>query len=494
MAVDTAKDLLSLECDSLVAYQRDKNAHLDSISFQTTQMRVVFSRHPEVVLIHRAHITWEKALYVFMVDGPSLTLEGEMAKVIHFAVPAKESVRGLDHVYRTFKAFNPEWKQIKTLLVDPCFQLLPRLQLAFPSADIQLSAFHICKHLQQLIRHISLELQTKKLLLGGLRIAMCAPSKANLGKMHGILSNFAKPNLLPQPYTNWLLDEKAWSVHRRRTWEECSQYFQDLEVITHNLSQVFSTGLSLESCIISIAKNYQRKALKGSWEAGPGPGLLSQNVPPLVVLGAPAARAQRPLLPRWPPTAAPQSPPGAKQEASAKDAAASERLRQSLCDICTEPATRLCLNEFAVAQSSECLMGGGVGTVSVQVLEDAQTVSHRSPHGCTCHFSRTFQLPCRHSVALLNYEGKELEPESVPEQWRKGPGASQPGQRNASDLSDVLRSSWDASLDKYLAVSFLTEEICRLLSQCSGEEFDRRYSTLRELADSWIGPYMQVKL
>jgi len=45
-----------------------------------------------------------------------------------------------------------------------------------------------------------------------------------------------------------------------------------------------------------------------------------------------------------------------------------------------------------------------------------------------------------------------------------------------------------------LAVALLTEEVGQLLQHCSQEEFERRYNTLRELADSWIGPYEQVQL
>lgn len=509
MAMDTVKELLSLDCGSLVAYQLDNNSHLDSISFQTILMRDIFLNHPEVVLIHRTHNSWGKALYMFMADKPFLKLEGEMTKVIHFAVPAKESGEGLAQMYRTFKAFNPEWKQIKTFLVDPCFRQLPSLSKAFPSADIQLSVFHICKHLQQKIRHVSLECHTKSLLLSVLRNALCAPSESNLQKMHSILSDFVKPNLLPQHHTNWLLNEKIWSMHRWRTWEECSQYFKDLEMLTRNLSQIFCVGLSLESCITSIAKNYQKKVLKGSWETTPYQAtLLSQNVsflPNVVVLSSSAPNTQRPLLPRDPPVAAPQCSLVARQEAPPKDTAceqevvipdeeAAECIRQSLWDICTEPAARLCMNEFAVALKSECLMGNSADTINIQILEDAQTVSQKGSKSCTCYFSQTFQLPCRHSVAMLNSEGKELDLERVPEQWRKGHSDPQPGQKGTNNLLEVLRSSWDASLDKYLAVSFLTEEISRLLSQCSAEEFDRRYSTLRELADSWIGPYVQVKL
>ncbi|XP_061486706.1 zinc finger SWIM domain-containing protein 1 [Rhineura floridana] len=509
MALDTVKELLSFDCGSLVAYQLDKNSQLESISFQTILMRDVFINHPEVVLIHRTHNPWGKALYVFMVDKPFLKLEGEMTKVIHFSVPTRESAEGLAHMYHTFKAFNPEWKQIKTFLVDPRFRWLPTLSEAFPSADVQLSVFHICKHLQHKIHQVSLEFHTERLILSALRNAMCAPSESNLKKMYTILSDFVKPNLLPQLHKDWLLNEKIWALHRWRTWGECSQYFKDLEMITHSLSQVYCLGPSLDTCITSIAKNYQKGVLKSSLETVPCPAtLLSGNISSvqnLLVLNSSAVNSQRPLLPRDPPPTAPQNPLTQKAEVAAEDPAckqeieitleeAEQQIKQSLSDICTDPAARLCLNELAVVQSSVYLMGTNEDTVNIQLLEDAQVVRLKGLNNCTCHFSQTFQLPCRHVLAVLNSKGKDVEPERIPVRWRKGHGVSQTGQTSTDGLLEVLRSSWDELLDKYLAVSFLTVEISRLLSQCSHEEFDRRYSTLRELADSWIGPYVQVKL
>lgn len=502
MALDTVRELLNFEQGSLVAYQLDKKSHLDSISFQTSQMRDVFLNHPEVVLIHRTHNPWGKAFYVFMVDVPFLKLEGEMAKVIHFAIPSKESAEGLTHLYHTFKAFNPEWKLIKTFLVDPQFQMLPTLFEAFPSADVQLSVFHICKHFQHKIHQVCLEFHTERLILSALRNTMCAPSESNLRKMHTILSDFVKPNLLAQLHVDWLLNDQIWAFHRWRTWAECSQYFKDLEMVTRNLSEVFCVGPSLESCIISITKSYQKSTSRRPSEVEPSPANLPVSfLHNLLVLSSSAAHAPRPLLPRDAPPPAPPSPLGLKLEDTAQHAEAeltvqeaAEGIKRSLDDICTGPAARLCLNELAVVQSSVHLMGTNKDTVILQILEDAQAVSHRGLNPCLCHFSQTFQLPCRHVLAILNAEGKHLEPDRVPAQWRKGRSASQPGQGSTDGLLEVLRSSWDESLDKFLAVSFLTEEISRLLSECSSEEFDRRYSTLRELADNWIGPYEQVKL
>ncbi|XP_074868148.1 zinc finger SWIM domain-containing protein 1 [Carettochelys insculpta] len=624
MALVTVKELLSFECGSLVAYQLDKNSQLGSVSFQTVLMRDIFVRFPEVIFIHRTHSPRGKALYTFMVDGPSRQLPGEMTKVIHFAVPAKESAESLAHMYRTFKAFNPEWKKIKTFLVDPHFRLLQTLSEAFPSAEVQLSVFHVCKHLQQKIHQMSLECISERLILNALRNTMCAATQSNLRMMHTILSDFVKPDLLPQLHTHWLLNDKIWAMHRLRNWMECNQYFKDLEIITRGLSQVFSTGLSLEMCITSLAKHYQECVSKRPPDAvllsvdplcstmstetliqSPpaanlphtfhNPQIALQNHPaqssppvspsvtaahqkwpdqnspakPLVLLQHPLPAPQSPLLQnqlaappvfplhnqpaqcslpvslnltpppppqKWPgqnslpnhlvivqnplPTPQnslllqnqlenPQSPldplsHDIKLEIATEDPESDQNvecnqeidncIKQSLSEICTEPAARLCLNEFAVAQKSVQLIGTNEGIVNIQILEDAHKVEQKGLKSCSCHFSQTFQLPCRHILAVLNSEKMILEPERLSKQWQKEPDLCQAGQNGTDGLLEVLKSSWNESLDKSLAVSFLTAEISRLLAQCSTEEFDRRYNTLRELADSWIGPYVQVKL
>ncbi|KAG6930105.1 zinc finger SWIM-type containing 1 [Chelydra serpentina] len=556
MALVTVKELLSFDCGSLVAYQLDKNSQLDSISFQTVLMRNIFVHFPDVIFIHRTHNPRGKALYMFMVDRPFLKLQGEMTKVIHFAVPAKESAESLAHMYRTFKAFNPEWKKIKTFLVDPHFRLLQTLSEAFPSAEVQLSVFHVCKHLQQKIHQMSLECISERLILNALRNTMCAATESNLKMMHTILSDFVKPDLLPQLHTHWLLNDKIWAMHRWRNWMECNQYFKDLEIITRGLSQVFCTGLSLEICITSLAKHYQKCVSKRPPDAvvfsvNPLSSTMStetvfQSLPaqdspptshnPQIALQNQPAQSSPPVSPsltaahqKWPdplvlqnPLPTPQSPlllqnqlanPQSpldplsheiKLEIITEDPKGDQAvecnqetedcIRQSLRDICTEPAARLCLNEFAVAQKSVQLIGTNEDIVNIQILEDTHKVNQRGLKSCTCHFNQAFQLPCRHILAVLNSDKKILQPEMLSEQWQKEPNISQAGQNGTDGLLEVLKSSWNESLDKSLAVSFLTAEITRLLTQCSSEEFDRRYNTLRELADSWIGPYVQVKL
>ncbi|NXG67024.1 ZSWM1 protein, partial [Hemiprocne comata] len=338
---------------------------------------------------------------------------------------------------------------------------------------------------------------------------------------------------------------------------------RDLETVTQGLSQVFSTGLSLEICITSLAQHYQKCVSKSpSYAAAcstphpacpaapqslPALGLLCQGKPsqsPIrasltvaaaqqqwLVAAASVTAAKSPVVVLQNPSAAPQlsmalqpdtpqapvlqskpmspqslldpSSPTAKLEATENPESASEeeikrrteeRIKQSLIDVCSEPAARLCLSEFAVVQQSVQLIGNREDTLSVQVLEDAHRVDPKGLSSCTCHFNQAFQLPCRHILAVLNSERKTLQPEMLGRQWQKGGHARQARQDSADGLMEVLTSSLNESLDKSLVVSFLTAEISQLLTHCSKEEFECRYRTLRALADSWIGPYVEVKL
>ncbi|KAM6053729.1 LOW QUALITY PROTEIN: uncharacterized protein VSU04_011184 [Chlamydotis macqueenii] len=361
----------------------------------------------------------------------------------------------------------------------------------------------------------------------------------------------------PQLRVRWLLDE-IWAVHRERTRGGSSNCFRGLEAVTQGLSPVFSAGLSLGSCSTSLARHCQKCVSESPPDTAPDHCAAPQSLPasgppraPLPCQGKPsqspvraspttAAAQQQPVpaslasespvsaLQR--PSAAPQllalqrqpetpqalllrkepvspqsslvpSSPAAELEAMENPGGDSEeesnrrteeRIKQSLGDICTGPAARLC-SELAVVQKCVQLTGTGEDALRVQVLEDAHRADLKGLSSGTCHFGQVLQLPCRHILAGLSSR-QTLQPEMPSTQWQRGCDARQAGQDSADGLLEVLESSWNGSLDKSLLVSFLTAKISRRLAHCSREEFERRSRTLRELADSWIGPYVEVKL
>ncbi|XP_020821278.1 zinc finger SWIM domain-containing protein 1 [Phascolarctos cinereus] len=460
MALTALKELQAGDHAPLLVFEVGRNSQLDSLSYQSLIMRRVFVRFPEVLFIHRTHNPRGKILYTFLVDAPGVQLESSLTRIVYFSVPVKENTEGLVQLFQTFKKFNPEWERICTILVDPYFSLLPVLAMEFPSAEILLSAFHVCKFLQGKFYRLALEHSVKKLLLTTLKNTMCSATASNLKKMHSLLSDSVPQDLQPDLHLSWLLDDRIWLAHRWRSKAESMCYFQDLEITTRVLSQFFGIELSLERSVLSLI-GYLKQNMEKE-----GASNSDLNIPANCTPPEPSAEITK------------------LQEVEAC-------IQHSLQTICAEPAAQLCLGEFAVVQRSVQLIGSSTDRVNVQILEDMHEVHPQGPGSCTCHFSQTFGLPCRHILAILSSRQQVLQPEMLPEQWKRG-CRTPPG--SVASLANILGSRWNVALDKELVVAFLTGEVRRLLLQCSREEFERRYNTLRELADSWIGPYFQVQV
>lgn len=542
---------------SLVSYKLAVGSGVAAVSFQSSGMASTFARFPRALLVHRAARPAARPLYAFLAAEPAPALRGGEERVVHLAVPRDESAAGLARMYGVFKALNPAWAETRLLLVGPGFPEPRALGQAFPAAALRLSVFHLFQQLQQQIQRLAPEGRARHLLLAALGRAVLAGTESSRREVLTLLEELVAPELLPQLGTHWLLDQELWAVHSERTWGKSRSYIRDLELVTQALSGVLSAELSLESCFTSSAQHYQ-ECTSGSppdaemcsapcpghrpagalppaplpcqrqpWQS-PGQACTQQQWPalaspagsqsPVSVLQSPLAATQLPTahqpgapqaLLLWDEPASSQScsdpsSPAAQLEATAGlggdseeeiTRRAEERIRQSLSEVCTEPAARLCLSEFAVVKESVQLIGAEEDAFSVQILEDARSVDPKGLSSCTCHFSRTFQLPCRHLLAVLSSERKTLQPEMLHRRWQKECGAHQAGQ-DAADrgLLEILESSWSESLDRSLLVSFLAAEVSRLLTHCSEEQFERRYRILRELADSWIGPYVAVKL
>ncbi|XP_075383872.1 zinc finger SWIM domain-containing protein 1 [Tenrec ecaudatus] len=436
--------------------QLSKTAQVETFNYQSSSMHGVFAQYPEILFIHRTHHPTGKVLYTFLVDGPRVPLEDPLARAVYFAIPAHEDAEGLAQMFQVFKKFNSAWESVCTILVDPQFLPLPTLAMEFPAAEVLLSAFHIGKFLQGQFYQLSLECSLKRLLLSSLQSTLCSATANNLKKLHTILSICVPPAQLPGLQLHWLLSDRIWLAHRWRSRAQSSLYFQGLEVTARTLSQLYGTLLHVEQGISALLQYLQQNS---GDRASSSPGLSPQNGTVLLDPG--------PM----------SSPTGAQLVES--------RIQYSLNAICTEPAAQLCLGEYAVVQKSVHLIGSGSEKVNVQILEDTHRVQPQPPASCSCYFHQTFRLPCRHILAVLGAHHQVLQSDALPASWEAGPTAG---------LEGILGSQWSEPLEKHLVVALLSGEVGRLLQHCSQEEFERRYSTLRELADNWIGPYEQVQL
>lgn len=439
----------------VLLHQVSNTPQLDTFNYQNCFMQELFSHFPEILFIHRTYNPRGKVLYTFLVDGPRVQLEGPLIRAVYFAIPAKEDAEGLAQMFQVFKKFNPAWERVCTILVDPHFLLLPTLAMEFPVAEVLLSAFHVCKFLQGKLYQLSLEEPVERALLASLQSTMCSATAGNLRKFLTLLSSCIPAARLAELHSHWLLNDRIWLAHRWRSRGESSRYFQSLEVTARILSECFATDPSEKQGLTSLFRYMQQN---------PGD----------------KASCSVCLSPQKNHTSSDDKPETPKVEQLV-----GASIQNSLNAICTGPAAQLCLGELAVVQKSMHLIGSSSEKINIQILEDTHKVQPQPPTSCSCYFNQAYHLPCRHILAVLSARHQVLQLDMLPAQSTAGCTAS---------LDGILGSKWNETLDKYLAVTHLTEEVGQLLQHCSKEEFERRYSTLRELADSWIGPYEQVQL
>lgn len=496
------KNLAGFEPGSLVVFGLNEKSELDSLYFQSTHMRNTFSQFPNILLFDRTHNVKGKALYTFFVDGPDVQPDADLMKVIHFAVPKNELADGLSHMYTTFKKYNPDWRKIKAILVDPLFTGNATLMQAFPSVEVVPSAFHICKCMQQKINQMDLYNLDESRLLDFLKGTMCSPTPSNRKNMYDELKRFLSPELFLQLNPHWLLTDGIWDVHCRKSASESALYFQGLEIVCRDLYQIFTSNATLESSITSLAMHMRDCRLKVSSsnlvKSSALNGLQSDDTPcssvDVAVEKKPTAPNSLDSVPRIVCWFTKQNVLSKVDSQLVDSQDPEDQVLHSLQSVCTLPAAKLCLKELAVALNKGQIVGSSGDKIHVQVVDSGCVAPKNSQLLCTCLFSSNFQLPCRHVLAALKQDNKVLQREMVNEKWYKE--ASVPCDPNSleSDLLDILQSSSRVSDDKSFTVKFLTGELMRLMAECTNKEFECRYHSLRELADYWIGPYEQVKL
>ncbi|NXL94750.1 ZSWM3 protein, partial [Alectura lathami] len=468
---EAVKSCLSTDRGALASVDLGSDQGLERLSFQTSKMKSLFLKFPDSLLLHRVQGKRGHVLYMLIAETKE-----RVGKVVHWSVLRNETGQRISRMLTAFKEFNPEWGKVKVVFMDVSFLHKAVLHELFPSAQVLLSVYHAVRLLEENVNAADVPSCDKNSMKLALKSAVFSTSAASVDALSQMVKSVVNPELYNYLQANWFSCELLWYMHAKKGLHSCSAHMDSLDLISQQAAALFGQQSSLEASVLRLlecADCFDSRPLESSNRAQSG----CQEKP-----AAWAGAAGQPGPPPAPRAAAEHSEEDSEEGANQR---AEERIRQSLGDICTEPAARLCLRELAVVQRSVQLMSSSVDAVSVQVLEDAHRVSQEALSSCTCHFNRALQLPCRHILAVLNSKRKTVLPEMLGRQWQRGCDFSLARQVCADPLLEDLESSWDESRDKSLAVSSLTAEIGRLLAHCSVEEFERRCSTLRALADSW---------
>ncbi|XP_005986769.1 zinc finger SWIM domain-containing protein 1 [Latimeria chalumnae] len=504
MALSVLNDMLNFDNGSMVSFDLNGRYELDSLSFQTKTMRSFFAKHPETLFVHRTHNPSGKVLYTFFLEGRESGGENEKedgvdVNIVHFAVPRDEGLDSLSQMCKRFKEMNPEWVRIKTIFVDNTFQGAAAFLREF-MAEVMLSVFHMAKFVQQKIRMMNIGFTRESLLLTALRNAMYTATEANLETLHRLLKAFSHWDFFQYLNNNWFTNKKIWDWYRKKNYTACVKHFQGLEAVVQKTDNFFSKKVALEMSIFDLVKDIHANGFNQTSESGDTMKASVENSAEkskTCEIKTSNVSAQAELDDTGPSTSKDLSPvhggkpkPSNPMEQKQDDMEIEDKIKKSLVDTCIEPASELCFSELAISQKSVQLMSTNDNDINIQILEDTHHVDKKGLKSCSCHFNQAYGLPCRHIFAVLNADRKGLRKEMIPEHWQKR--SDLPSHSN-DGLLDVLRSSGDNS-EKLLRIKALTKQISRLLAQCNSMEFQHRYSTLRELADNWIGPYLQVKL
>ncbi|KAM4622752.1 zinc finger SWIM domain-containing protein 1-like isoform 1-T2 [Discoglossus pictus] len=473
MAFESIQKLMEIDPGSQMVFQLNDESELECINLQTSLMTKVFVQYPEVQLIMRSHNNKGKALYTFLADGPRLKTENYYTRIVHIAVPKNETPEGLALMFNHLKDYNPKWEKIRIFLVDPNFKGANVIADLFPSAEVIYSVFHICKFFQRKISEQFLSDQKGSTLMNTLKKCMNAPTEENLQKLHTVLKSCLKLDRLTLLMLGCLLVGRIWDLHRWRVFNVCLIYFSNMEVISHDISEIFRKKQSLKSNIIAVV-NYIREHT-GNW----GVPDLRKCIPSELSLlnGKQGGTASQGIA-----------------EASEKESETAEFIRKSIDRICIPGASELCMNELSVALNAEQLISTDGDKVNIQLLENPQQVIWKDPKRCNCHFNKCLQLPCRHIQAVLNVNKEDVKPEMIPSYWQKQSAEVDSPIPVSPDILEIMNSESKDIPEDQLRANCMGKQIMRLLAECSDEVFQQRYNTLRELADAWIGPYEQVKL
>ncbi|NXJ40935.1 ZSWM3 protein, partial [Ciconia maguari] len=405
---EVMKTFLRVDRGSLASISADSDHGLDRFSFQTSKMKSSFVQFPESLLLHRALSAGGQVLYAFIVESKE-----RVGKVVHLSLLKGDTGRSVRKMLTVFKEFNPKWQKVQAVFVDVSFFHKAILHELFPSALVLLSVYHTVRLLEKNVKEAEISSSLKQDLTLALQEAVFSPSATSLDALSQLVKRVVSPELYDYLQANWFSCELLWCMHAEKGLHSCSTHMDSLDLITHRISSLFGQQPSLEASVLlflECADCLDSKGLESlnrgfsSTEDGRS-GLWEK---PGVRTGA----AAEPGPVSGSPTLA--EPTG--QAAAAGTGCMLAALRESCTDL---GSWLLCLSEFAVVQKSVQLIGTGEDALSIQILEDAHRVDLEGPSSCTCHLNQVFQLPCRHILAVLNSDGRTLQPEMLSRQWQK---------------------------------------------------------------------------
>lgn len=129
-------------------YIEDDSGYAKCLFFQDASMKDVFNFYPDRICMYRifANFKIELNLYLFLCEDSN-----GRNYIISVGFLQNNDHRSLTWLFNHFKRHNPNWKKIKSIVLDPdmdCFELVRDL---FPTHVITICFFHVCELFKKFI-------------------------------------------------------------------------------------------------------------------------------------------------------------------------------------------------------------------------------------------------------------------------------------------------------------------------------------------------------
>ena len=218
---------------------------VDIIFFQDQEMKLFFESYPELMLLDATYklTNVRMTLYVMLCVGPN----GESEIVAVFFTPF-EDCRTLSAALELFKARNPNWCKVRTVMTDKDMAERDALRSKLPQASLLLCLFHV-------LRAIGREVTTSKMSItepvrtSALHLFQAiayATTEQQYTDLHDKLHATMPPSVVRYYETNWHPCRFEWVL----CWQRQNVTFGErtnnrLESVNRRLKAVIKPGSSL---------------------------------------------------------------------------------------------------------------------------------------------------------------------------------------------------------------------------------------------------------
>ncbi|ETP53795.1 hypothetical protein F442_01332 [Phytophthora nicotianae P10297] len=355
---------------------------IECISIQSARMRTMFEHFPEILLIDATHDTNDSnyKLFSFMVHDAM----GKGQHVQH-CLMENERKETLRIACRQFKEACSSFDSVAVIMIDKDFTELSVLKEEFPSARILLYPFHVVKYLQEEVakEKYNLDAWTKKEMKRLIQLLVSAPTEVVydnvITAMKVVIRTEEKQQLWFRYFdANWTECKERWSsVYRGNVPHMGNHTNNRLESSWQKLKTLVNRSTSLDDCVVSIL--FWQTVNEKMW---------SRNVNRIgVYVNAKYDREMNLLL-----------------NTTSRHAVELVKQQYDFACLSTTEYKYYPLGPYVMLQYTAC---------TDKDLPDEYMVNP-DDWTCSCAFSVTRLLPCRHIIYYRNATGcKDLVPENI---------------------------------------------------------------------------------